>query len=61
MLAGLVWALQKDLGGRDVLRWGVACGAAAASLDGTAVGSLTLVVSRNLCKGWGRIRLIGIC
>jgi 1-phosphofructokinase family hexose kinase len=43
MLAGLVWALQKELGGRDVLMWGVACGAAAASLDGTAVGSLALV------------------
>jgi len=45
MLAGLVWALQKNLGGSDVLRWGVACGAAAASLDGTAVGSLPLVES----------------
>jgi 1-phosphofructokinase family hexose kinase len=43
MLAGLVWALQKHFTGRDVLRWGVACGAAAASLDGTAFGSLPLV------------------
>jgi len=45
MLAGLVWALHKDFAGRDVLKWGVACGAAAASLDGTAVGSLPLVES----------------
>jgi len=45
MLAGMVWALHMDLGGREVLRWGVACGAAAASLDGTAVGSLPLVES----------------
>jgi 1-phosphofructokinase family hexose kinase len=43
MVAGLAWALQKNLFGNDVLRWGVACGAAAASLDGTAVGSLPLV------------------
>jgi len=45
MLAGMVWALQKNLCGGDVLKWGVACGAAAASLDGTAVGSLALVES----------------
>lgn len=45
MLAGLVYALQKKYSGTDVIRWGVACGAAAASLDGTAVGSLSLVES----------------
>jgi 1-phosphofructokinase family hexose kinase len=45
MLAGVVWALQKKAFGEDILRWGVACGAAAASLDGTAVGSLSLVES----------------
>ena len=43
MLAGVVWALQEHASGEDVIRWGVACGAAAASLDGTAVGSLPLV------------------
>jgi fructose-1-phosphate kinase PfkB-like protein len=31
--------------GREVLKWGVASGAAAASLDGTAVGSLQLIES----------------
>jgi 1-phosphofructokinase family hexose kinase len=45
MLAGLVWAIQKGLEGCDILKWGMACGAAAASLDGTAVGSYTLVES----------------
>ncbi len=43
MLAGVVWALQEHARGEDVIRWGVACGTAAASLDGTAVGSLSLV------------------
>ncbi len=43
MVAGVVWALQNNKEGIDVLRWGVACGAAAASLDGTAVGSFSLV------------------
>ena len=43
MLAGMVWALQKNLPGNEVLKWGVASGAAAASLDGTAFGSRVLV------------------
>ncbi|MCS6845270.1 MAG: 1-phosphofructokinase [Caldilineales bacterium] len=43
MVAGLVWALNRgeDLG--EALRWGVACGAAAASLPGTAMGDRGLV------------------
>jgi 1-phosphofructokinase family hexose kinase len=45
MLAGLVMALVRNYDGADVLRWGVACGAAAASLDGTRVGSLEMVES----------------
>ncbi len=45
MVAGLVWGLSQgyDLG--EALRWGVACGAATASLSGTAVGSQELVRS----------------
>ncbi len=43
MLAGLVWGLTKAFDGGEVLRWGVACGAAGASLGGTAMGSLDLV------------------
>jgi 1-phosphofructokinase family hexose kinase len=44
-VAGLVWGLSQDLPLPDVLRWSVASGAAAASLDGTAVGSYTMVES----------------
>ena len=43
MLGGMVWAMVKNYQFVDVLRWGVACGAAAASLSGTAVGSHKLV------------------
>ncbi len=43
MLAGLVWGLDHKMDGAEVLRWGVACGAAAASLGGTAMGDLALV------------------
>jgi 1-phosphofructokinase family hexose kinase len=45
MVAGLVWGLAQGLPVADILRWGVACGAAAASLDGTAVGDQALVAS----------------
>ncbi len=44
-VAGLVWGLSRDLPLPEVLRWSVASGAAAASLDGTAVGSYQLVES----------------
>ncbi|NJD60576.1 MAG: 1-phosphofructokinase [Anaerolineales bacterium] len=43
MLAGMIYGLSQQLPGEDTLRWGVACGAAAASLDGTAVGTLPLI------------------
>jgi 1-phosphofructokinase family hexose kinase len=39
MVAGLVWALSRGLAVEEALRWGVASGAAAASLDGTAFGT----------------------
>jgi fructose-1-phosphate kinase PfkB-like protein len=45
MLAGMLWAFYHDLDDDEVLRWGVACGSASASLDGTAVGSLQMVKS----------------
>jgi 1-phosphofructokinase family hexose kinase len=45
MVGGLVWGLWQGLEIEDAARWGVACGAAAASLSGTAVGSLELVKS----------------
>jgi 1-phosphofructokinase family hexose kinase len=43
MTAGLVWSFSRGLPLEEALRWGAACGAATASLDGTAVGSLDLV------------------
>jgi 1-phosphofructokinase family hexose kinase len=43
LAAGLVWGLDQDLGTEEALRWAVACGAAAASLPGTGVGSLEQV------------------
>ncbi len=43
LIAGSVWGLSHNLSWPLVLRWGVACGAAAASLDGTAMGSHSLV------------------
>jgi 1-phosphofructokinase family hexose kinase len=53
-VAGLVWGLSQDLPLPDVLRWSVACGAAAASLDGTAVGTYTMV--DGLVQ---RVRIVG--
>ncbi len=38
MVGGMTWALQQKLEFQEVLRWGVACGAATASLEGTSVG-----------------------
>lgn len=43
MVAGLVLGLSRGLNLIESLRWGVACGAATASLSGTAVGSRALV------------------
>ncbi|UCH62664.1 MAG: 1-phosphofructokinase [Fidelibacterota bacterium] len=43
LIAGLVWGLCHNLSWPSALRWGVACGAAAASLDGTAMGSHSMV------------------
>ncbi len=51
VVAGLVWKLSQGdhvrsaqcKPGPEALRWGVACGAAAASLEGTAMGPRSLV------------------
>jgi fructose-1-phosphate kinase PfkB-like protein len=45
MLGGLVWGLAQGWSLRESLRWGLACGAASASLPGTVVGSRELVMS----------------
>ena len=44
-VAGVVWALDQNHDLLEAVRWGVACGAAAASLSGTAVGTYDLVVN----------------
>lgn len=43
MVGGLVWGLGQNLPLSEALRWGIACGAATASLSGTAVGTLPMV------------------
>jgi 1-phosphofructokinase family hexose kinase len=43
MVGGLVWGLQQNLPLNEALRWGIACGAATASLSGTAVGTRPMV------------------
>lgn len=45
MVGGMVWGLQAGRTLPDALCWGIACGAAAASLSGTAVGDRALVES----------------
>ena len=45
MVAGLVWGLSKGYTLPEAGRWGVACGAAAASQGGTRVGSYEMVES----------------
>ena len=39
LVAGLAWGLSQALAPAEMLRWGVACGAAAAGCAGTAFGS----------------------
>lgn len=43
MVGGLVWALTRGHALKDALGWGVASGAATASLSGTEVGSRELI------------------
>jgi 1-phosphofructokinase family hexose kinase len=43
LVGGLVWGLSEGLSIPEALRWGIACGAATASMSGTAVGSRHLV------------------
>lgn len=45
MVGGLTWALMRGLALKEALGWGVASGAATASLSGTAVGSQELIES----------------
>jgi 1-phosphofructokinase family hexose kinase len=45
MVAGLLWALNQGNPLSEVLRWGVACGAATASNPGTTVGTSAQVTT----------------
>jgi 1-phosphofructokinase family hexose kinase len=49
LVGGLVWALASSMPIQESLTWGIACGAATASLSGTEVGSEPLV--RGLQSG----------
>lgn len=48
MVGGLVWALTQGIALKEALGWGVASGAATASLPGTEVGSRPLI--EELCS-----------
>ena len=43
LVGGMVWSLSQGYPIKEAIGWGVACGAAAASLSGTAVGSYEYV------------------
>jgi 1-phosphofructokinase family hexose kinase len=43
LVGGLVWALTQGIALKEALGWGVASGAATASLSGTEVGSRSLI------------------
>jgi 1-phosphofructokinase family hexose kinase len=43
IVGGLVWALSQGIALEESLKWGVASGTATASLDGTEVGSRSLI------------------
>jgi 1-phosphofructokinase family hexose kinase len=58
LVGGLVWALTKGFNSREALGWGVACGAATASLDRTEVGSRALIEELYSQVGYERIEII---
>jgi len=43
MVGGLTWGLSQGQDVTEALRWGIACGAATASMSGTAVGTKAVV------------------
>lgn len=43
LVGGMVWSLHRGDSEAEAMSWGMACGAAAASLSGTQIGSLTQV------------------
>lgn len=55
LVGGLIWGLYQDKPIEEALRWGVACGAAAASLSGTGVASFERVQSLHAQTRTNRI------
>ena len=43
LVGGLVWGSSRGLAVHEALKWGAACGAATASLSGTAIGTQGLI------------------
>jgi 1-phosphofructokinase family hexose kinase len=58
MVGGLVWALTQNLTLKEALGWGVASGAATASLSGTEVGSRPLIEALLLEVRYESLELI---
>jgi 1-phosphofructokinase family hexose kinase len=57
LVGGLVWALMHGYDLREALGWGVASGAATASLDGTEVGTRPLIEELYLQVQYERIEI----
>jgi 1-phosphofructokinase family hexose kinase len=58
LVGGLVWALMQGIALREALGWGVASGAATASLDGTEVGSRALITELYSKVQYERIQIV---
>ncbi len=56
LVGGVVWAMNQSFDLPEALGWGVACGAAAASQDGTGVGSRQRIEALHLQVTIERIR-----
>jgi 1-phosphofructokinase family hexose kinase len=44
MIAGILWALEEGKPVEEAFRWGLACGAATASTDGTKIARRTTII-----------------
>jgi len=58
MVGGLVWALTLGCDLKEALGWGIASGAATASLDGTEVGSRSLIEELYAQVKYERIEIV---
>jgi 1-phosphofructokinase family hexose kinase len=56
LLAGIAWALERDLGQEELARWGVASGTAAAMREGTGAaerGEVEALYAQVTIERWG--------